>query len=184
MTAIGRPRLHDRDTLMAEACDRVASGELITATADSLGIPRQKLSEWGALPEYRDMYARAREAQALAMADDVIMIADGIDVDSKARVEAMLDAIEGVDKDDKDRVLQALTYAAVQRDRIRVDARKWLTAKVYPKVFGDHKQVNVLNPRYTHLTQAKCQETRGYIKGHCIQSLLQATEGGKAPLLP
>jgi hypothetical protein len=60
---------------------------------------------------FREQYARAKEVQAELMADEIISIADGND-DVRGNVD-------------------------VQRDRLRVDARKWVAAKLLPKKYGE-----------------------------------------------
>lgn len=58
-----------------------------------------------------ERYARAKEAQADALADEIVDIADGRDGDSDPASR-----------------------------RVRVDARKWVAAKLRPKVWGDRVQ--------------------------------------------
>lgn len=60
---------------------------------------------------FREQYARAREAQAEFYADELIDIADDSGTASKP-----------VD---------------VNRSRLRVDARKWVAAKLLPRKYGD-----------------------------------------------
>ena len=56
------------------------------------------------------IYARACEARAEVMANEILEISDS--------------------ENNKDNVV-------VQRDRLRVDTRKWLLAKLHPKKYGD-----------------------------------------------
>jgi hypothetical protein len=67
---------------------------------------------------FREQYARARELQADALFDDILDIADG----RKA-------LLEGNDPD-------------VQRDRLAVDARKWMAGKLQAKKYGDKLDLN------------------------------------------
>lgn len=67
--------------------------------------------------EFREMYARAREDQADTLADEIVSIAD----EQKAALTA-----EGKPYDPD-----------VNRDRLRVDARKWVAAKLKPRKYGD-----------------------------------------------
>lgn len=60
--------------------------------------------------EKSKIYARACEDRADLMADEILSIADNTD--------------------NRDNVI-------VQRDRLRVDSRKWLLAKLQPKKYGD-----------------------------------------------
>ena len=72
------------------------------------------------------------------MAEQCIAIADGLDDAAEERLAVMAKHAAGEDEDfDQDRVLQALTHSAVQRDKLRLDARKWLTSKIAPRVYGD-----------------------------------------------
>lgn len=66
-------------------------------------------------------YARACEMRADKMAEEMLEIADCTEEDTLT--------------DDKGRVMG--NNAAVNRDRLRVDARKWLLAKMAPKKYGD-----------------------------------------------
>lgn len=75
----------------------------------------------------RDRYTRAREAQADAIFDDCLDIAD----------EAMNDKI--VDEDGRERV----NNEAVQRSRLRIDTRKWMAGKLRPKKYGDRIDVDL-----------------------------------------
>lgn len=77
-------------------------------------------------PDFAHQYARAREAQADTLADEILAIADDgkndtyIDADGKVRV-------------DQD---------VIARSRLRVEARKWLAAKMAPKKYGDKVEVD------------------------------------------
>lgn len=66
-------------------------------------------------------YARACEMRADKMAEEMLEIADNADEDTLI--------------DDKGRM--SGNNAAVQRDRLRIDSRKWLLAKMHPKKYGD-----------------------------------------------
>lgn len=70
-------------------------------------------------------YARAREIGALAMADDILEIAD----------DARNDWMEKHGEDGG--VAYVLNGEHVARTKMRIDTRKWLLSKVLPKVFGD-----------------------------------------------
>lgn len=96
-----------------DICDRLANGESLRAICADDGMPgRSTVFRWlGDNESFRDQYARAREDQAETMADDIVAIADG-------------DAAED-------------TPVATARDRLRVDARKWVASKLKPKKYGD-----------------------------------------------
>lgn len=137
----GRPRTHDRKAIMETVCREIAKGRLVTDVALELKIDRATISDWGATEEFRQAYTRAREEQAHTIAEDALNIADGLGGDADDRLEAMVASIRDADDDDKDRLLSALTNAANQRDRLRVDTRKWLASKIAPRHYGDKLDV-------------------------------------------
>ena len=75
----------------------------------------------GRHPEFSQQYAHAREAQADKLAEEILLIADDgsndtyTDGDGNCRTDA----------------------EAIQRSKLRVDARKWLASKMAPKKYGD-----------------------------------------------
>lgn len=69
---------------------------------------------------FREQYARAREAQADTLADEILDIADDATNDFMMTEQGL--------KYDGD---------SVQRSRLRVDSRKWLAGKLRPKKYGD-----------------------------------------------
>jgi hypothetical protein len=70
------------------------------------------------------MYARAREDQADTLADEIVGISD------ESAITAKVDGEE---------VRFALDATAVARNRLRVDARKWVAAKLKPRKYGDRQ---------------------------------------------
>ena len=73
--------------------------------------------------EFRDMYAHARECQAELYANQIIDIAD------EAPITEQPDPDGGV--------TIRIDAAGVQRNKLRVDARKWVAAKLLPRKYGD-----------------------------------------------
>lgn len=73
-------------------------------------------------PLFNDQYTRAKAAQMENMADEIIEISD----------DSTRDVIEGNDG-------LIINSAAINRDRLRIDSRKWLAGKLAPKIYGDRK---------------------------------------------
>jgi hypothetical protein len=71
--------------------------------------------------DFREQYARAREAQAERLAEEILTIAD----------DGTADWTVG------ERGQEVLNAEAVARSRLRVDARKWLASKLAPKKYGE-----------------------------------------------
>ena len=71
-------------------------------------------------------YARARETQALHLADELLDIADD---GSNDTYEKSVGA-EG-------ETVKLTNFDVVQRSRLRVDTRKWVLSKMLPKIYGE-----------------------------------------------
>lgn len=128
---------------MAEVCERIGKGELVKDVTADLGVTPSTVSEWGALPEFADAYARAREAQAHALAEDAVRAADGVDAQTIAALEVIeaeelkAEALTGPAKGAALAMVASLRSNVVQRDRMRMDARKWLASKIAPRHYGE-----------------------------------------------
>jgi hypothetical protein len=104
-------------------CERIADGESLRSICQADEMPNKAtIFRWlAAHAAFSDQYARARDAQADALADEIIDIAD----DGRRDYGKALDGRDIVDHDH------------IARARLRVDARKWIAAKLKPKKYGD-----------------------------------------------
>lgn len=115
-----------------EICARLAEGETLSAICRTLPtVDRSTVTKWvlaGKRLECRDLclrefahdYTRAREIAYLNMGDEIIDIVD----------------------DSRDDMANGRpNNAKVQRDKLRADSRKWMLAKMLPKIYGDSKTV-------------------------------------------
>lgn len=111
----GRPPTHDRAAVMARVCERVSAGQLVKHAAELEGVNAATVRGWAAEDaELGALYARAREAQAHAMAEEALAIADS-----------------GMAND------SPMTSDYVSALRLRVDTRKWLASKIAPRSYGE-----------------------------------------------
>lgn len=124
----GRPSDYTQE-IAAEICARLAGGEPLTKICRDDGMPNPAtVYRWLiAHAEFSDMYARAREDQADTLADEIIAIAD--------EDPASVFSTEGHGPNEVD--VQRVDGAAVQHQRLRVEARKWIAAKLKPRKYGD-----------------------------------------------
>ena len=101
--------------LAAVICERIAYGESLVAISSSPHMPSyQTIMAWlRGNNDFEAMYRQAKEDQADTLADEIIAIADSV----------------------KD--AGPTDSAKVNAARLRVDARKWVAAKLKPKVYGD-----------------------------------------------
>jgi hypothetical protein len=121
----GRPSKYS-DGLAEEICGLLAEGQSLVEICRSAAMPaRSMVYRWLAANEgFRDRYARAREAQADRFADEILEIAD----------DARNDWVE---RQQGEETIKVVDHEHIQRSRLRVDARKWLMAKLAPKKYGD-----------------------------------------------
>lgn len=105
-------------------CERIAEGESLRAICRDDSMPSiATVFRWLAgNPNFSEQYAHAREEQAETLADEIVSIADEVAV---------------VASQDGEDVSLALDATAVARNRLRVDARKWVASKLKPKKYGD-----------------------------------------------
>nr|WP_179954010.1 terminase small subunit protein [Denitrobaculum tricleocarpae] len=81
--------------------------------------------------DFRQQYARAREAQADAIFDEILEIVD----------DGTNDWVERTNSDGSKYTV--VDHEHVSRSKLRVDARKWIAAKLAPKKYGDEKTINI-----------------------------------------
>ncbi len=122
----GRPSDYS-DEVVGVICSRLAAGEPLVKMCRDEGMPHvATVYRWLAAHEgFRDMYARAREDQADTLADQIIDIADQ---DPATIITA---------GDEENAPELRVDGAAIQHQRLRVDARKWIAAKLKPRKYGD-----------------------------------------------
>lgn len=109
------------------ALDLIAVGKSTATAAAAIGVNPSTIFDWLARhPDFTESYARAKEAAADFMVEEMVEIAD----------DGRNDFVEN----DKGHI--ALNAEHVQRSRLRVDTRKWMAAKLKPKKYGDALDVN------------------------------------------
>lgn len=74
--------------------------------------------------EFGEMYARAKQQQVEALVDEIIEIADDTSQDTLITDEGK----------------EVVNHEHINRSRLRIDTRKWLAAKLAPRVYGDKIQ--------------------------------------------
>ena len=78
--------------------------------------------------EFRNLYARAKDAQIELMVDEILDISDNKDDDNIFTDSGIIPNNEWM-----------------ARSRLRVDSRKWLAAKLMPKKYGDKLEIDLNN---------------------------------------
>ena len=103
-------------------CERLAGGESLRAIVADDDMPGQStVFRWlAANDSFREQYARAREAQADFLFEEILTIADDGSNDTYETENG-----------------PATNHDVIARSRLRVDARKWMASKMAPKKYGD-----------------------------------------------
>ena len=118
---MGRPSSFTEE-LAEEICARLADGQSLRKICLADDMPDQRtVMRWlsdGRYDAFRQQYARAREMQADTIFDEILDIAD----------DGSNDFMGEDEKYNGD---------AVQRSKLRVDARKWMAGKLAPKKYGE-----------------------------------------------
>jgi len=128
-----RPPINYSDELADTICGRVAEGESLYAIggSNSLLPGYSALYGWELKPEKYQYFnaelARARMAYADRLADEILDIAD----DSSGDIKAYENGTTRIDNE------------AVQRSKIKIDARKWKASTLSPQVYGDSTKIEV-----------------------------------------
>ena len=138
-----KPKTEYTAELASQICDHIASGLPLRAIAAMPGMPAlSTMMVWldGRHAEFTEQYARAREAQADKMAEEILSIAD----EECTMVRA--DKHGSKDDDGSGNTEVLFDATAVARNRLRVDARKWLASKMAPKKYGDKIQAEHSGP--------------------------------------
>lgn len=107
---IGRPTKYTK-ILGKKICTRIANGESVKSISRDSKMPSTSMIYRWLLDEdkkeFRDIYNFSMDVRTEGLADELIEISDGDD------------------------------QGEVQRDRLRVDTRKWIAAKLKPKKYGE-----------------------------------------------
>jgi hypothetical protein len=122
----GRASTYSFDRV-APFLDLIGEAKSTREAAQAIGVSKSTIFAWlDRHKEFADLYARAKEAAADFIVEQMLEIAD----------DARNDFIEN----DKGHV--TLDTEAVARSRLRIDTRKWLAGKLKPKKYGDNVDLN------------------------------------------
>jgi len=125
VSVMGRPSDYT-DDIAIEICFRIVNGESLNRICKDDHMPNvATVYRWlQKLEDFRNMYARAKEDQADTLADEIQDIAD-----EKPMMTVVTD----------DESIEKLDPVGINRNRLRIDARKWIAAKLKPRKYGDRQ---------------------------------------------
>jgi len=128
MAKMGRPTKYTED-LAVEICTRIAEGQSLTKICKDEHMPTvATVYRWLFKDkDFCDKYARAREDQADTYSDEIVDIGEEVPM--------------MVITDEDGKVTKRVDPAGIQRNRLRVDARKWVASKLKPKKYGERTTI-------------------------------------------
>lgn len=141
----------DRDKVMDVVCNAIASSSKSIASILAEGYEGHALPEYvtiskwiaeeksGLENEYRKMYARAKEAQAEFMAEELA------ELHNKAWVP-VLDPETGMPMMVGGKPVMTVDKASAALVRLEAENKKWLMAKLKPKRYGDKVTQEIVGP--------------------------------------
>ena len=147
----------DKQNILSIVCDQMASGKSVRAIFRDEELKetlpsRSKFREWiDKNEDFRAQYMRACEEREEYIFDDILSIADETTND-----HSIVEISEGVE-------VSRVNNEAIQRSRLRIDARKWHLSKVNPKKYGDKIEIDqkVTDER---LTDEELKEYDDFVK--------------------
>ncbi|MCA8018083.1 terminase small subunit-like protein [Burkholderia metallica] len=118
------PSVKFSQALYDRICELIASGKSLRSICDADGMPdRMTFNRWRKMtPELQAQYDQACLDRADAIFDEILEIADD------SRLDTLLTEKNG----------EQMNTEWVARSRLRVDARKWVLARMNRKKFGDN----------------------------------------------
>jgi hypothetical protein len=121
----GRPTDYNED-IVDEICIRISTGEPLVRICREDGMPHlATVYRWlSRYPEFSEMYAKAKDQAADTLAEEIQDLADQF-------------PMEKTDKEGN----TSFDSAYIQWMRLRVDARKWVAAKLKPRKYGDRVEL-------------------------------------------
>ncbi len=124
----GRPSDYSFE-IAKEICTRISMGRSVKSISLDDDMPAQgTIYSWlSKHEEFQEIYLRAREAQADAIFDECLYIADDSGADTRL--------------DENNRIV--VDGDAIQRAKLRVDTRMRMAGKLKPKKYGDKVDLNL-----------------------------------------
>lgn len=119
---------NEKSKIVNAICKEISEGKTLRSQIKKNKISSSTFFNWIDADENKSKhYARALELRAELMAEELINISDSTKDDII------------IDDDGK----KVVNHNVIQRDRLRVDTRKWLMSKMMPKKYGDFSKLTL-----------------------------------------
>lgn len=139
---MGRPSAY-RPAIGKKICEEIAMGETIDAISKLKGMPQHRtIYSWrDKHPDFAQMFARAREDQARAWADQLVSLIDNAECGYNVRIPLDSKDLERIEK--AGYVTFRFRRHHIDHAREMVSVRKWVMSKALPKEYGDRQALDV-----------------------------------------
>lgn len=129
------------EEMAGRICEMIADGKSLRSICLLTDMPvKSTVFKWLTQNQsFADQYAHARDAQADVIFDEILDIAD-------EEVTMVRAGKHKPGAGDDEQVEVIFDSTAVQRNRLRVDARKWMAGKLRPKVYGEKQSLEHTGP--------------------------------------
>jgi hypothetical protein len=131
----GRPKIYTKE-IADYICEQLMEGRTLTAICREEKVPvLATVFGWlretspNFVKEFLKAYLVARQVQGEVVADQAMDIADDGRNDTYFK------------KDKNGKMVRVIDYDNVQRSRLRVEHKRWLASKLYPRKFSDRMQL-------------------------------------------
>lgn len=140
--SVGMRQKYDREVIVPLVCEELRKGKSLQAACQIVPVapsPDTFLDWVKDDPLISQCYAQARDVGYKLLADEIVAISDEnfttveydvLDDDGKPVLDAMGQPV-------RRSVKAPLSSDAIARNRLRIDTRKWMLAKMLPKLYGE-----------------------------------------------
>lgn len=112
-------------------CAEIVNGGTLNSAGLKAGVTSRTILNWlHKYEKFNQMYYQARQLQMEMIIDGILAISDDSSQDWKEEEYG----------NGKTRIV--VDHEHIARSRLKIDTRKWLAAKLYPKIYGDKIQVD------------------------------------------
>lgn len=133
-------RVYNVNEVWPRIFERISKGQSLVTAAKSENMPYATAKDQlEAYPELKEGYQRAKDNRADYHAEELVAISDEMP------------------PPDLDPVLLS---AWTQRQKLRIDTRKWTAAKLRPKAWGDRTEVNITSTNISIVQALKDADER------------------------
>jgi len=124
----GRPSLYS-DEIAKKICELTStSHKSLKTICEELKVPVRTVLDWlSSKEDFSQKYARAKDEQADFLVEEMLEIADD------GKNDTLIDPETGAQYENKE---------WTNRSKIRVDARKWIAAKLKPRKYSERIDLN------------------------------------------